>query len=57
MKQFKGVVTKRAGLSLWQKSFHDHVIRSEADYLRVWNYIDVNPARWAEDEYFREDTP
>lgn len=57
MKQFKGVVTKRAGLSLWQKSFHDHVIRSEADYLRVWNYIDVNPARWVEDEYFREDTP
>ena len=57
MKQFKGVVTKRAGLSLWQKSFHDHVIRSEADYLRVWNYTDVNPARWAEDEYFREDTP
>ena len=23
-----------------------------ADYLRIWQYIDTNPARWAEDEYY-----
>lgn len=55
VQQFKGAVTKRAGFPLWQKSFHDHVIRNEADYLRVWNYIDRNPARWAEDAYFQEE--
>ena len=52
MKQFKGIVTKRAGFPLWQKSFHDHVIRNEADYLRVWDYIDTNPLKWREDCYY-----
>ena len=51
MKQFKGAVTKRAGLPLWQKSFHDHVIRNESDYLRIWRYMDANPLKWEEDRY------
>ena len=33
--QFKGRVSKRAGASLWQKGFHDHIIRSESTYLRI----------------------
>ena len=52
MKQFKGAVSKRAGIPLWQKSFHDHVIRGEADYRRIWNYIDANPRKWREDCYY-----
>lgn len=43
---------KSAGLPLWQRSYYDHVIRNEADYLRIWEYIDSNPARWADDEYY-----
>jgi REP element-mobilizing transposase RayT len=39
---------------VWQRSFYDHVLRSEADYQRVWRYIDENPAKWAEDEYYSE---
>ena len=27
VKQFKGVVSKQAGMGIWQKSFYDHVIR------------------------------
>ena len=38
--------------TLWQTSFYDHVIRNEADYLRIWQYIDTNPAKWVEDEYY-----
>ena len=34
---------------LWQRSFYDHIIRSEKDYLEIWQYIDSNPARWAAD--------
>ena len=49
MKRF---TNKETGLSLWQASFHDHVIRDEHDYLSRWQYIDDNPAKWAEDEYF-----
>lgn len=40
------------GMDLWQPSFYDHIIRDETDYLTKWNYIDANPARWTEDEYY-----
>jgi len=50
--QWKRAVSINAGFSLWQKSFHDHIIRSEAEYQRISQYIDQNPARWAEDEYY-----
>ena len=52
--QFKGAVTKRAGFPVWQKGYHDHIVRGDADYLRVWDYIHTNPARWREDKYFTE---
>lgn len=48
----KRYTSRAAGIPLWQRSFYDHIIRNEADYLRIWNYIDVNPARWREDEYY-----
>ena len=47
--QVKGVVSKKAGFSVWQKGFYDHVIRGERDYRDVWNYIDGNPSRWMDD--------
>lgn len=50
--QFKGSVTKAIGSPCWQKSFHDHVIRNEDDYRRIWEYIDANPGKWAEDRYY-----
>jgi len=52
IKQFKGAVTKKTGMSLWQKSFYDHIIRNYNDYLETWNYIDSNPQKWADDEYY-----
>ena len=52
--QFKGKVSKTIGFSIWQKSYHDHIIRSESDYLRIWEYIDTNPAKWREDRYYEE---
>ena len=50
--QFKGYVTKQIGFSIWQKLFHDRIIRDEAEYQRIWQYIDQNPARWTEDYYY-----
>lgn len=41
--------------TIWQRSFHDHIIRNEQDYLTKWNYIDTNPYRWSDDEYYLED--
>ena len=37
---------------IWQKSFYDHIIRNENEYLRVWKYINENPLKWETDEYF-----
>lgn len=51
---WKEAVTKQIGVSIWQKSFHDHIIRNETDYLRIWNYIDTNPAKWREDCYYND---
>ncbi len=39
---------------LWQKSYYDHIIRDEEDYLIRWNYIDTNPQRWEKDELYAE---
>ena len=43
--QMKRWVSKTTGLSFWQKSFIDRVIRSEQGYLAVWEYIHNNPLR------------
>ena len=48
IQQFKGVVTKQCRREIWQKSFYDHVIRNELDYLETWQYIENNPAERAE---------
>lgn len=50
----KRLTNQTAGRCLWQDSYYDHVVRSERDYLRIWEYIDTNPAHWAEDEYYQE---
>jgi len=63
--QFKGKVTKRVGAAcgrplsdgdkrkpLWQKGFHDRVIRDQRDYERVWEYIENNLHNWLDDEYY-----
>lgn len=52
--KFKGAATKKSGFPIWQKGYHDHIIRNEADYRRIWEYIDTNPAKWREDCYFEE---
>jgi REP element-mobilizing transposase RayT len=49
----KRIVSMRVGFSPWQKSFHDHIIRGETDYLRIAEYIDNNPARWREDCFYK----
>ena len=38
------------GLPVWQRSFHDHIIRDDNDLERVRNYIFENPMHWLEDE-------
>jgi len=48
----KGLSSKSIGFPIWQRSFHDHIIRNQDDYNRIAEYIENNPARWAEDRYY-----
>jgi REP element-mobilizing transposase RayT len=52
---FKGLTTKKAGFALWQRSYYDHVIRDEEDYLHVAEYIETNPIKWKLDRLYREE--
>ena len=37
---------------LWQRSFHDHIIRSEAALNTLRAYTQQNPTRWESDEFY-----
>ena len=50
----KRFVNADLGQNIFQRSYHEHVIRGEADYREIWEYIDANPAKWAEDRYYTE---
>ena len=57
---FKSLTTRRwnqvrgvMGERLWQRSYYDHVIGNQEDYLRIWQYIEENPAKWREDRYYQ----
>ena len=55
---YKSAVTKHAhrlGYQFeWQTRFYDHIIRTEADYKRIENYITENPRNWDEDKFYNE---
>ena len=53
VQQMKSWVTKKAGHAIWQKSFYDHVIRNETDYLEITSYIQMNPLKWQDDKYYK----
>ena len=52
---YKSAVTRNAKtlqveLPIWQRSFHDKIIRDEASLLALRQYILDNPAQWQVDE-------
>lgn len=52
VKGIKSLVTKQIGVNIFQRSFHDHVVRGEKDYLEIWQYIDTNHLKWQEDCFY-----
>ena len=37
---------------IWQRSYYEHVIRSERSLMEIRKYIVENPARWSEDDLY-----
>lgn len=44
-----------AGNRIFQRSYHDHVVRGDKDYAMIWEYIDTNPLKWKLDCFYAED--
>ena len=61
---FKSAVAKRinamrgtTGAPVWQRNYYEHIIRNEADYNRIAEYIEHNPMRWVEDSLHPDAAP
>ena len=52
VRTWKTLITKETGRSIWQRSYYDHIIRDEREYIEIAQYIINNPARWCEDRYY-----
>jgi putative transposase len=55
--QFKSRATRRIWslaeyerVPIWQRNYYEHIIRSEAEWKRIYEYIENNPVRWEEDQ-------
>ena len=49
---FKRFCNKEYCENIFQRSFHDHIIRNENDYLKIWEYIDTNDLKWESDCFY-----
>ena len=53
---YKSAVSKHAhrlGFDfVWQSRFHDHIIRNDAEYQRINDYIELNPENWDKDKFY-----
>ncbi len=55
VRSFKTLVSKEIGVSVWQRSFYDHIIRNQEDYDQIAEYIMTNPMRWQMDSLYAEE--
>ena len=61
---YKSAVTKQINILdsgnynqssiVWQRSYHEHIIRDEKSYQHISNYIINNPRKWGEDIFYKE---
>ena len=43
---FKSAVTKQIGFPVWQRNYHEHIIRNTNAFTKISNYILNNPTQW-----------
>lgn len=56
---YKSAVTKQINAirnitsePIWQRNYHEHIIRNEKIYEKIYNYIINNPQTWGDDKFF-----
>ena len=50
--RYKTNISKEITYSIWQKSFYEHIVRTEKEYLKIKEYIQNNVINWKNDKYF-----
>ena len=50
----KRFVNKEHKCNVWQRSYYDHIIRDDADYIEKAEYIVNNTEKWLDDEYYSD---
>ncbi|MDB4923203.1 MAG: hypothetical protein JWQ54_5186 [Mucilaginibacter sp.] len=57
LRGFKSAVTTYARINdipfNWQPRFHDHIITTNEEYLRIADYIINNPNNWQKDKFYK----
>ena len=43
-------IKRSPGLSLWQRNYHEHIIRSDKSLQTIRHYIQQNPSSWQQDQ-------
>ena len=55
MNSSKEINARYGHMTLWQRGFYDHIIRSREDYEEHLLYIHENPMKWAFDELYTDE--
>ena len=56
---YKSSVTKQlnllnVGCVVWQRNYHERIIRDERSHQNISKYIINNPSKWAEDKFYKK---
>ena len=54
MNASKAIRQQYGDVTVWQRGYHDHVIRNQDDYEMIAKYIHENPLRWELDKFYSE---
>jgi len=46
VRELKSGISKKCRFPIWQRNYHDHIIRDQEDYKKIYNYIENNPLQW-----------
>ena len=55
MNASKAIRQRYGDVAVWQRGYHDHVIRNREDYTALAEYIQTNPIRWELDKLYSEE--
>ncbi len=54
MNASKAIRLRYGNVAVWQRGYHDHVIRNQEDYFALAEYIQTNPLRFELDKLYSE---